>query len=316
MENRQPTSVDDALGALRQIVRMPIETWQDPEVMRGRLADRQVPASEVNLLVNALHEGVPQRILRESLDTPREVLMGLLRARLTEAQGMSTERASWAARTWLDALRPRASDIADDFVWGPDRRSGAGGIADAVVPAPPRKPFPVIAVSAGVLLLGLAGLAGWFATRNATGVTVEYSVIAVDVFTSEVEGLPVQGQPDFVASCMAGATFGSERCRAATAIPPQTPFVGVNQMVIYTTVPFESPTIAVTCALVDPSGRAAGTEEMRGEFPDPGFGQPTRASTTWRVLFARPESGWHPGRYKVTCESPRITIDGWFEVAG
>jgi hypothetical protein len=141
----------------------------------------------------------------------------------------------------------------------------------------------------------------------------DYSVIAVDVFLSDVGEVGLGDLLNFAATCHVGATFPSDRCRVIYPVAMSTPFVGVDLVVDYAPPSGEGLSIPVSCVITDPIGRMSEPVASDGELPQ--AGSDDRSSTRWRTMFARPGSVWQPGLHHVTCALPGQSVEAWFSVS-
>jgi hypothetical protein len=128
------------LEALRRVLARRPEVRDDPEALRNLLLDH-CPAhrSEINWLVNAAAERVPQRIANAGDDTPRDVLIGAVRSTLAADLGMTADAAAWTAGTWYDALRgtDRGASASERPAASATPPSEAPAVPPSVLPAPP-----------------------------------------------------------------------------------------------------------------------------------------------------------------------------------
>ncbi len=65
---------------------------------------------ELNVLLSALNEGLPEELLQVSIGSPAPVWVARLAARLVDNLGLTDEAARWAVESWAIALRVATED--------------------------------------------------------------------------------------------------------------------------------------------------------------------------------------------------------------
>lgn len=298
-----------ALATLRAIRESHPSDLEDVAILRGRLADRQIPASEINALVNAVADGVPQRIRRERADTPRPVLFGILVQRLIESQGMSRDRAEWTANVWLDALAT-PTDAASEA--GADNGEYLHTQAVSSVPKE-SPPLPRRALLVAGLTLGGAALLGmmWLVSRGS-----ENTIERISFYTNDSPvGQDLDELKDYNAWCDAGASLIASGpppwpCASVFPFKTTTPVIKVELLVSYTGQ--GSAEASLTCQLRDQSEQVIASARGTGVTPNPRY--PGLGRTWWLAGFERPGPVWPAGRHHVTCEADGQSIEGWLDV--
>ena len=92
-------------GALRHIVETRPEAITDADKLQSLLSDHcPDQAPEVNRLVCAIREGVPEAIGDASDVAPRNAILEPLASRLSHSAGLAPEAAMWAVETWYEVL--------------------------------------------------------------------------------------------------------------------------------------------------------------------------------------------------------------------
>lgn len=93
------------LDALRAIAEARPGALDDVDMLRSLLLDRcPEQAPEVNRLVAAAREGVPEALRRADDASPRSVVVAGIAARLSHDLGLSEDASRWAVETWYDVL--------------------------------------------------------------------------------------------------------------------------------------------------------------------------------------------------------------------
>lgn len=84
------------------------DVLRDPQQFKGQMYDR-CPENrmEVNLLVAAMQQGVPQALLHRPAGMPVDVLLAKQVGRLEDELALNSEAARWAVDTYAEALELR-----------------------------------------------------------------------------------------------------------------------------------------------------------------------------------------------------------------
>lgn len=77
---------------------------EEPERLRAMLGDYAADRRELHLIMTALEEGVPSRLLNSDTGIPAEVNRRRLVRRLADNRALHESAALWAVQTWATAL--------------------------------------------------------------------------------------------------------------------------------------------------------------------------------------------------------------------
>jgi hypothetical protein len=284
--------MSDAGEVLRAVLERDRAVLDDAELLKNHLLDRMPEnRADINLLVAAAREGIPARVASAAALT--EATVAELASRLSAEQGLTRDRAAWAVRAWMEGL---------------GRVAVTGVPAPALTSSPRRVSTGVLAAGALLVVAGVLAL-GW------RGSAV-YALERVAFFYTDGPLASDAGELlNYHAWCEAGAELRTSgppphRCPIVSPFAPATPRIKVELRVSVPTRATAS--VAYRCALAHQDGRVVTTVSSTGEL---GRGTPGPAErVVWLTAFERPMDGWTPGRYRVACDTPEQSIEGWLDI--